>query len=183
MDSRRHKTRELTVKSVQKVMAPYSEEHLHTLQQVLAFFGIAPKLERILWATLKKEYERRKLHAETMTYGGRYSEVDPTHRRLREEKAAAKEHAAQATEAKGKGESPKNPRGPRTTEVAEPEKLVTVVGICPCGGNMMGKPIPKCEKLKKQPSFYSECEKCTRYVEVWRQIKRNRTVHYEEEGG
>ena len=43
-------------------------------------------------------------------------------------------------------------------------------------------------KLKGPPTreetqFYYECEKCTRYVEIWRKIKQKRTTHYKSEGG
>jgi len=182
MDSRRLKTRELTVRNVQKVMEPYSEDHLHTLQQVLAFFGIAPKLERILWATLKKEYERRKRHSEEMTYGGTYEEVDPTERLERQEKIEEERHAAILKAAK-ENPSPKKPKKPRGNPVAEPPELTTVVDVCTCGRTMVGTVVPTCSKVKHQPIFYKECTGCTRYVETYRTIKRNRTTYYRSEGG
>jgi hypothetical protein len=181
MDSKRIKTRPLTVKSVQKVMEPYSEDHLHTLQQVLSFFGIAPKLERILWATLKKEHERRRKYAEEMTYGGTYREEDPTHRLIKEE---AKEREYQAAANKAKlPHTPEDPRKPRDAPVVGPPKLTQVVDVCECGGNMVGTVIPTCDKVKYQPIFYKECVKCTRYVETYRRIRRKRMTYTRSEGG
>jgi hypothetical protein len=181
MDSRRLKTRELTVKSVQKVMEPYSEDHLHTLQQVLSFFGIAPKLERILWATLKKSHERSKRIASELSYGNTTLEDYPEGLEAEDDRkrAIAYNIARKAEELA----TPKKPRGPRTVSVTEPPKLTQVVDVCTCGKNMVGTVIPTCDKIKHQPIFYKECVGCTRYVETYRTIRRKKTTYYRSEGG
>jgi hypothetical protein len=67
MDKKRLEPRELKVRTVWDFIQGYDENHIHTLQQVLMAFGQAPKLERILWALLKREYLRRKTAAEEHT--------------------------------------------------------------------------------------------------------------------
>ena len=178
MDSRRIPTRPLTVKSVTELLYAYDEQAMHQLQQMLAYFGVAPKLERIVWAYLKKEYLRRKRMAEELTYGGEYNEKDPSHSLIVEEKKLAKANRDADKLRKAPPE-----RKPRKRVMPDPPKFTQVVDVCTCGASMVGTVIPTCGKVKYQPIFYKECVNCTRYVETYRQIKRNRTIYTRSEGG
>jgi hypothetical protein len=148
---------------------------------VLSFFGVAPKLERILWATLKKSHERSKRIASELSYGNTTLEEYPEGREAEDDEKKRAVHAI-AMQAKAKP-SPKKPRGPRTVGVAEVPKLTQVVDVCKCGSNMVGTVIPTCSKVKHQPIFYKECVSCTRYAETYRTIRRKKTTYYRSEGG
>jgi len=170
----RVKSRPITVKEVKKVINVFSREQTEAAQQIIGFFGVSPKLERILWASMHKERLRSKHQAETMTYGGTYNEEDPTHRLIREERSAAK---AQRNRHRYRD-------APKPQEViVEPPKPGQVVGVCKCGRNLVGMPIPNCSKQKVQAVFYKECTGCGYFCETIRSKTRNKTRHYEEEGG
>ncbi len=173
MDKNKIKTRSLTVANVKQAMKPYGDDEMHTMSQVLQMFGVAPKLERIIWALLKKDHLRRKRVAEETTYGaGGYDPEDVDNKHLRRDRKATK----LAGSAKPTVKPPE--------EIVEPPVLETVVGICnKCGGNLVGTPIPGCSKIKKQPVFYKECVTCATYSEIWKEETRNKVKHYEVEGG
>jgi hypothetical protein len=65
MDNRRPKKMAgLKVREVKDFIRAYSEEQVHGVQQILGWFGESPKLERILFALLKKNHLIAKAHAE-----------------------------------------------------------------------------------------------------------------------
>jgi hypothetical protein len=172
----RIKPRPITVKEVQKVMNVYSSEQMQAAQQMIGFFGVSPKLERILWAAMYKEHLRHKRWAEELTYGGTYDEEDPTHRLIQEEREGAR---IQRKMRRGEIRTPPKPQ----EKITEPPELTQVVDVCTCGRTMVGTVVPTCSKIKRQPIFYKECTGCSRYVEVHRRIKANRTTYYSSEGG
>lgn len=64
--------------------------------------------------------------------------------------------------------------------VIEPKKLTTVVGICKrCGSELVGFPIPRCERKKSGRIFYKECSQCSYYSEIIRKGENFKEV----EGG
>jgi hypothetical protein len=150
--------KKLTVKNVKQFISGYDYQYLGALQQVLAWFGEARKLERILWATLKRVELDSKARAERVRVHG------------------------EAVESKGvKGPPLQVPGEPEFTEL---HPLTIVIGKCPrCDGNVMGEVRPVCSKIRRQPTFYKECSACTYYAEIWRKIKQNKTTYREEEGG
>lgn len=43
---------------------------------------------------------------------------------------------------------------------------LTVIGICECGGRIMGEPLQSCETKRSGRVFYKECSSCSYYAEV-----------------
>jgi hypothetical protein len=190
MDKKRLEPREMTVRNVWEFIKGYDEKHVHALQQILMAFGAAPKMERILWALLKKEYIRRKEYAEEEN--ARFlaqQEKNPNDAHLgglanREgckDGKEPREPTPEEVEArKKKALAGEKTRGNMYKKSLEEDPLPFTVGLCPrCDSVVKGGPIPSCEKRKSGRWFYKECTACTYYAEVIK--KRNKFK--EVEGG
>jgi hypothetical protein len=149
MDKNRLEPREMTVKNVKKFVGGYPEDTVHALQQMLMAFGVHPKMERILWATLKKEHLKRKEHSE--------KNIPP-----------AREDFGKLS-AEKQAEVKKNCAEREKEQALEQEMEMPVIGLCPvCEGALHGQVIPKCEQKKSGRIFYKECQSCTYYAEMFR---------------
>ena len=169
----RLKVQEMTVKNVKKVLHPYNNQCITECQQLLGFFGVSPRLERILWAYVHKIDLRLKKWAEEQTYGEQGYDGETGHDHLEGESGKMQRTVPSQRSA------PKPQK-----KILEPPKLTTVVGICPrCNGVLVGTTLPTCSKHKKNSVYYKECNACTYYSQVWIEQKRNKTTYYEEEGG
>lgn len=160
MDPKRVPIRKMTVKAVRQFVEPIEESHLASIQQVLMWFGVSPKLERILWATRKKNFIKRQRYDESVE-GLDLEDIKPT------------------------GVTPKKapPPDPAGNEYELPE-LTMVCGMCKrCGGTLVGISPRGCEKAKKQSVFYKECRTCTYYAQVWKNKVREKVTYFETEGG
>jgi hypothetical protein len=179
MDKKRLPPKEMTVKNVHQFIIGYSEDQIHGLQQMLLHFGVNPKMERILWALLKKEYLKRKAGAEEIEadYRSR-QEKDPDAPLVEgtEKNRDCREHRRKKREEKARKENPGN----RYSKSFEEKPLPFIVGLCPkCGSIMKGTPMSSCEKARSGRHFYHECQTCTYYKEVFKRRNKFREV----EGG
>ena len=148
MDKKRLKPREMTVANVRYFVQGYPEETVHGLQQILMAFGVAPKMERILWATLKKAHIYRTADAERK----RELFIKLKHKRSGVDREVVDYDALD--------------RAP-----------VTIVGICPrCDGTVRGTTIASCETKLSGRVFYKECEDCIYYSETFKIDNKYREV-------
>jgi hypothetical protein len=157
--------KELNVESVKAYLQSQDIQVVYALQQTLEWFGVGEKLERIVWAMLKRLELDNKRAAELAVYRFQKASGDKTEV---EEDTLPEEQEP----------------GPTRTEPIDITKelppLVTVVGLCPkCGSPLYGEPVPPCERKITNRVFYKECGGCSYYVEV---IKR-RNNYLEIEGG
>jgi len=166
MDKKRVGQRELTVKNVRDFVLPYGISHLHTVQQVLMVFEANPKLERIIWALLKKDHLRRKKVSEMSLEAHNDENVS---------------HKEGDCKKKGRKAASKTRDVTKQTELPE---LRVVVGTCPdCGNALKGEPINMCSKMRAKHGrvvFYKECVACKYFSETW--LKRDRYVEIERGG-
>jgi hypothetical protein len=149
--------KKLTVKNVKQFLSGYDVQHLYTVQQILAWFNLERKLERVVWAILKRHELDCKRAAELATTLG---ESQPpkveTHETVMHEKPV------------------------KSGVIPDLPPLTVVVGTCPkCGSNLMGQALGVCSKVTKQPTFYKECSACKYYAEIW----KYRNKFKEVEGG
>lgn len=155
--------RDFNVRNVARFMRGYEEQHLHTIQQILEWFGVCRKMERIIWAMLKKNQLERMRVAEDRAKGVYQDHPTP----------------ASTVEKEVVGKDGKK-RVVRKRVPAELPDMRTVVGFCPkCGSHIYGEPQQSCKKRVSEPVFYKECKACPWWAEVWR--KRNKYI--EIEGG
>ena len=174
MDPRRLKPEKMTVKAVGEFIHGYHLDIIHGLQQILLWFGQAPKLERILWAYLKKEHIRSTKIAEAMAVEYRRKEYhgfdSETPLPVPSEELYTPDLQTVATEKE---------TGELEYEIVQ-RPLKQVVDICPkCGKKMVGEPVPHCETVKTKRVFYKECASCTYYVEIY----KLRSKYIAREGG
>lgn len=149
--------KKFTVKNVKQFLSGYDVQHLYTVQQILAWFNLERKLERVVWAILKR-YELDSKRA---------AEMAATHGVPEPPKVETHDVATHKT-----------PEG--AVVIPDLPPLTVVVGTCPkCGSNLMGQALGSCSKLAKQPTFYKECSACDYYAEIW----RYRNKYKEVEGG
>ena len=150
-------TRLRTVKNVQQWISSMEMGCRYSLQQFLEWFGVDRKLERIIWATLKKSEIIRKSDAE---------EAHTENKRF----VKAKEEGV--------------PFHPNPDLIREPDPPRMVVGFCPrCSSNVTGFPVGGCSRDEPgtfgKVEFYKECGACSYYAQIWK--KRNK--YKEVEGG
>jgi transcription elongation factor Elf1 len=164
---------ELTVKNVKKILAPYNNQCITECQQLIAFFGVSPKLERILWAYVHKDHLAQKRWAEEQTYGEEGYDGNTGHDHLEKESGKMQRKVPlQKTEPKPQ------------KKIVEPPAPTEMVGICPkCSGTLVGASTPSCSKTKKNAIYYKECKTCTFYMQMWSRKVREKTTYFETEGG
>lgn len=154
-------TKERTVKNIRQYLGSFDMNTRYAIQQFLEWFNVDRKLERIVWATLKKSEIIRAKQAEEI------SETTDLARRL---------HAG---EIKNAAEHKKIVE----RVINEPGELGPVMGKCPkCGSNIRGNLMKVCGKSAGnfgKLTFYKECTACTYYSEIFK--KRNKYI--EVEGG
>lgn len=148
-------TKEKTVKNVRQYIGCFDMQTRYAIQQFLQWFNVDRKLERIIWAILRKSEITRQKEAEVLG-------------RERQRELAAK--------AEGR------PYHPDRRIVREPDKITLIVDFCPkCGSPMVGMPVRSCRQNSSYfgaPVFYKECSACTHYIEIFK--KKNK---YIEVGG
>jgi hypothetical protein len=149
-------TKDTTVRNVKRYLTGFDMDSRYAIHQFLEWFALDRKLERIVWATLKKSEVVRRKEAES----------------LKEEQA----EIAIATE-QGK------PYHPKPERISNEPPLTVIVGVCPrCKSMMKGMATGTCSKGAGNfgvMTFYKECGACTYYSQIFK--KRNK--YREVEGG
>ncbi len=147
--------KDFKVKDVQRFVGSYPLDSIHAIQQVLEWFGVNRKFERIVWSMIRR---REVQHVK---------EVD-----------AGKRRYAKYKKLKDEGK----PYHPPLDEVGTVPDISLVIGKCPrCDNNLLGMPTRACKKGVNGKFgglvFYKECASCTYYSEVFK--KRNKYVEIE----
>jgi hypothetical protein len=152
-------TKERNVANVQKFIGSFSLDCRHAIQQFLEWFDVDRKLERIVWAWIKKsELTRAKQASDLVKKGKVYEKL---------------QKGMPITKAE------------RELAIDEPPlNIGPVIGHCPrCGSNLQGAVQSTCSKAKAgkygRATFYKECSACSYYSEIFK--KRNK--YKEIEGG
>jgi hypothetical protein len=151
-------TKERTVKNIKRYIGSFDMSTRYAIQQFLSWFDVDRKLERVVWAILKKSEIVRARQAKEVSRKNRILEkMDQGSPVSREERESVIPELA--------------------TDVGP------VVGSCPrCGSNVRGMIGGTCGKHAGnfgKLTFYKECTACSYYSEIFK--KRNKYI--EVEGG
>lgn len=169
--------RKLTVKNVKRYIRGHDREYMVAMQQTLEWFGVARKLERIVWALLEK-HQRQITEQAIRAAQPPYADLPQT---TPEDTVTGERTEAHDKEAVQKAKTELKKRRKSQGFNPGPPPLSQVVDFCPkCNSPVYGEPQRSCKKRTNEPVFYKECGSCSWWAEIWRYRNKYKTV---EEGG
>lgn len=168
----------LNGKDVRRYAMGHSEEAIGGAHQFLEYFGCCPELEKMLADLIDEWHEMNRERAEMLRFNAelvRRRETDEVIK-LGFQRDRAKTVSTRKPCKKEQVEEEKR--------IVEAPPLFVVIGKCPaCDGDLVGEPVPMCERKKSGRNFYAECKSCTYYYEVFYKKKRNKYKYIKIEGG